>query len=280
LVDEAAVDEALRVLHRYSLIDHDRSARDREVRVHQLIQRATRENLGGGPGTVPEALASAAAAALEAVWPEAERDELGQVLRANAAALQHAAGPALWTGGRYDVLFYSATSLGRTGQATAAREAYAAIRDSAQRHLGPDHPDTMRARGHTAQWQGAVGDAAGAAAAYREVLADQVRVLGVDHPDTMLTRHNLADLRGRAGDAAGAAGMLEELLADRLRMFHPDDSDTLTVRSNVARWRGEAGDAPGAAAAYQELLADMARLLGPDHLDTMIARANLAVPRR
>ena len=44
-VDEAMVDEALRVLHRYSLIDHDRASRYREVRVHQLVQRATRENL-------------------------------------------------------------------------------------------------------------------------------------------------------------------------------------------------------------------------------------------
>jgi hypothetical protein len=38
-LDEATVDEALRVLHRYSLIDHDRAARYLEVRVHQLVQR-------------------------------------------------------------------------------------------------------------------------------------------------------------------------------------------------------------------------------------------------
>jgi len=45
VVDEAAVDAVLRVLHRYSLIDHDRALTYREVRVHQLVQRATRENL-------------------------------------------------------------------------------------------------------------------------------------------------------------------------------------------------------------------------------------------
>ena len=88
------VDEALRVLHRYSLIDHDRTSAYREVRVHQLVQRATRENLTTRPGQQDPAplavLASAAASALTAVWPQAERDEFGQVLRANAAALiQH-----------------------------------------------------------------------------------------------------------------------------------------------------------------------------------------------
>ena len=44
------MDEALRVLHRYSLIDHDRASRYREVRVHRLVQRATRENLTTHPG--------------------------------------------------------------------------------------------------------------------------------------------------------------------------------------------------------------------------------------
>jgi transcriptional regulator with XRE-family HTH domain len=70
---EEMVDEGLRVLHRYSLIDHDRGSRYREVRVHQLVQRATRENLTtqpGQPGPDPlSALATAAADALIAVWP-------------------------------------------------------------------------------------------------------------------------------------------------------------------------------------------------------------------
>ena len=58
--DEAMVDEALRVLHRYSLLDHDRHSCYREVRVHQLVQRATRENLlrGLANRTPPRSLPS------------------------------------------------------------------------------------------------------------------------------------------------------------------------------------------------------------------------------
>jgi hypothetical protein len=141
---EAMVDEAPRVLHRYSLIDHDRAARYREVRVHQLVQRATRENLTTrpgrqGPGPLA-ALAQAAASALEEAWPEVEH-ELGQVLRANATALQQAAGPALWNQdeGGHGVLFRSANSLGETGQVTAARDAFDSLHRTALRQLGPDH---------------------------------------------------------------------------------------------------------------------------------------------
>ena len=110
-----------------AVVDHDRASRYREVRVHQLAQRATRENLTTRPDQGPApltVLVRAAARALAAVWPEVECDELGQVLRANTAALQQATRPALWNQDSfgYGVLFRSATSLGETGWVTAARD--------------------------------------------------------------------------------------------------------------------------------------------------------------
>jgi len=214
-VDEAMVDEALRVLHRYSLIDHDRSSPYREVRVHQLVQRATRENLTTTPYkrlTPLNALACAAAEALIAVWPQIERDELGQVLRANTAALQQAAGPALWTTaglaqqqaakpgllkalapeGGWFVLFRAVTSLEESGQVADARDAWTALYRDALRYLGPDHPDTLTTRHYLAYWRGKMGDAAGAATEFEALLADRLRVQGRDHPDTLTERHNLA----------------------------------------------------------------------------------------
>ena len=281
VVNEAVLDEALRVLHRYSLIDHDRAARYREVRVHQLIQRATRENLTPGPGQDSPPLtvmARAAADALIWAWPQAELDELGQVLRAGTAALQQAAGPALWNSaeGGHPILFRSASSLGETGQVTAARDACAALYQAALRHLGPDHPDTLVTRADLARWRGEAGDAAGAAAATEGLLTDYLRVLGPDHPHTLSTRSNLAHWRGQVGDAAGAAAATEGLLTDYLRVLGPDHPETLVTRVNLAQWRGEAGDAAGAAAATEGLLADYLRVLGPDHPHTLVTRGNLA----
>jgi NB-ARC domain len=203
VVDEATVDAALRVLHRYSLIDHDRALIYREVRVHQLVQRATRENLNAQADLGPDlyaALAVTVADALEAVWPEAERDELGQVLRASTAALQQAAGPSLWSQdeGGHGVLFRSATSLGEAGQVTAARDAYTSLYRTALRYLGPDRPGILATRGNLARWRGEAGDPAGAATATEEMLADCLRVLGPDHPHTLVTRGNLARWREQA----------------------------------------------------------------------------------
>jgi len=275
------VDEALRVLHRHSLIDHDRAATLREVRIHQLVQRATRENLATQPDLGPDlfaALADTAADALLAAWHGEERNQLGQILRANTTALHQVTGTALCNldTGAHEVLFRAAYSLGESGQVTAAITAHTDLHATCLHQLGPNHPDTLAVRGCLAQWQGEAGDAAGAAAVYQALLPDMVRVLGPDHPDTLAVRGCLARWRGETGDAAGAAAACLRLLPKIVQVLGLDDDLTLTIRSDLARWRGEAGDAAGAAAALQELLADRERVLGANHPHTLATRNNLA----
>lgn len=86
------VDQALRVLHRYNLITHDRTSTHQEIRVHQLVQRAIREAL---PIRQHNGLAHAAADALDAVWPPVDRNPLGQALRANTVTLVNTTGSVL-----------------------------------------------------------------------------------------------------------------------------------------------------------------------------------------
>ncbi|MEV4310352.1 tetratricopeptide repeat protein [Nonomuraea sp. NPDC049624] len=280
-VDEVIVDEVLRVLHRHSLLDHDRTAAHREIRVHRLVQRATRENLIARPELGPRLFAEVAGAAADAllrVWPPVERDRLGEILRANTAALHQAAGTVLCNpgAGAHPVLFQAAASLGHAGRVSAAVAASAGLHATCLRDLGPDHPDTLAIRGNVAGWRGRAGDVAGAAAALAELLTDMERVLGPDHPATLATRTNLAGSRGQAGDVAGAAAAFAELLTDMERVLGPDHPDTLAARHNVASARREAGDVAGAAAAFEELLADRSRLLGPDHPDTLATRSHVA----
>ncbi|MFC6901037.1 FxSxx-COOH system tetratricopeptide repeat protein [Nonomuraea dietziae] len=280
VVDEAVVDEVLRVLHRHSLIDHDRTATHREIRVHQLIHRATRENLIALPELGPHLfteVAHTAADALLRIWPPVERDQLGQVLRANTSALHKASGTALYSPdtGAHRALFHAAPSLGDTGQVTAAITACTDLHATCLQHFGSDHPDTLASRHNVARWRGRAGDVAGAAAAFEELLADCERVLGPDHPHTLITRGSWAYERGQAGDAAGAAAAFEELLADCERVLGPDHPHTLITRANRAAGRGRAGDAAGAVAACEELLADHERVLGPDHPDTLATRYGL-----
>lgn len=228
--------DALRTLHRLNLIDHDPDTPHRAVRVHQLIQRATRDTLAS---TQYEETARSAADALVT----AHATSLGQSLRANAQALIGHAEDSLWQPDGHEVLICSGRSLGEAGQAAEAVAYFQALAQIACQRLGPDHPDTLIARSGVARWRGAEGDAAGAATAYAELLADRERLLGPDHADTLITRAILTRWRGEAGDAAGAATAFEQLLADHLRILGPDNPDTLTARHNLAHWQSEAGDA-------------------------------------
>ncbi|MEV7445725.1 tetratricopeptide repeat protein [Streptomyces sp. NPDC091204] len=272
-VDDAA--DALRCLHRLSLVDHTPGAPHQAVRVHNLVQRATREALRPA---ARDMAARACADALYEAWPEVERDTvLGQALRANTAALTAHASDALWEPDGHPVLFRTGNSLGHTGLVTAARAYFQDLHTAARRNLGPDHPDTLTARHYLVCWRGEAGDVAGAAAA-AELLVDRLRVLGPDHPDTLTARHNVAYWRGggAGADVAGSAAAFAELLVDRLRVLGPDHPDTLETRHNLAHWRGMAGDAAGAATGSAELLADSLRVLGPDHPDTLSIRHNVA----
>jgi hypothetical protein len=112
---------ALRAPDRLSLIDHQPDTPHQAVRIHQLIQRATRDT--HTPHQNDQA-ARTAADALVAVWPEIERDtDLAQALRANAAALTRHAEEVLYeSDGVNAVLVRVGASLGGTGQVGAAFE--------------------------------------------------------------------------------------------------------------------------------------------------------------
>ncbi|MCT2546931.1 MULTISPECIES: tetratricopeptide repeat protein [Streptomyces] len=188
--------DALRALDRLSLIDHQPGTSHPAVRIHQLIQRATRDT--HTPHQHHQA-ARTAADALMAAWPDIERDtDLAQALRTNTAALTRHAEDALYRPDVHVVLHRLGHSLGETGQVTAAHSHFDHLADATRSRLGPDHPDTLSAQGNLAFWRGWAGDAAGAAQALTDLLADRVRVLGEDHPDTLATRNNLATWQGEA----------------------------------------------------------------------------------
>ncbi|MFF7970236.1 tetratricopeptide repeat protein [Streptomyces sp. NPDC007905] len=266
---------ALRALDRLSLIDHQADTPHQTVRIHQLIQRATRDT--HTPHQNDQA-ARTAADALVAAWPEIERDtDLAQTLRANAAALTGHAEDVLYEfDGVHAVLVRAGASLGETGQVAAAVEYFQRIAGVAHGRLGPDHPHTLAVRGELVRWRGEAGDAAGAAEASAELLEHMERVLGNEHVFTFSIRSNVARFRGEAGDAAGAADSLTGLLADQVRVLGDEHPHTFAVRGELVRWRWKAGDAAGAMAASAELLEHVERVLGNEHVATLNTRGNIA----
>ncbi|MFJ4525566.1 FxSxx-COOH system tetratricopeptide repeat protein [Streptomyces sp. NPDC088810] len=271
-VSDQDVRDALRALHRLNLIDHSPDVPHQAIRVHQLIQRATRDTL---TSQTFDETARVAADALAEAWPvTAHAKPLGQVLRANADALTHHAQDALCSADEaHAVLLQAGNSLGHAGQVTAAVTHFQNLTRTV---LGPDHPDSLAARKNLAHWLGKGGDETGAAAVIEQLLPDMVRTWGPDDPDTLATRGDLASWRGIAGDAAGAVAAYEELMPDLVRLLGPDHPHTLAARGNLARNRGMAGDAVGAAADFAQLLADRTRVQGPDHRGTLATRRELA----
>jgi hypothetical protein len=72
-----------------------------------------------------------------------------------------------------------------------------------ERVLGPEHPDTLTARGNLAHCTGAAGDAAGARDQFAALLPIEERVLGPEHPETQNDRAILAHWTERAGSQPG-----------------------------------------------------------------------------
>ncbi|MFF0234680.1 tetratricopeptide repeat protein, partial [Micromonospora sp. NPDC005254] len=264
--------DALRNLHRLNLITHDPATGT--VRVHALVQRATRDH---GNSARLAAVAHAAADGLLALWPDIDRDpDHIQTLRANTAILQTTSDDSLLYPDAHPLLFRHIRSLGKTGQATAAATAAEHLLTNCLRVLGPEHSDTLTTRHNLANSRGEAGDSNGAAIAFEQLLTDRLRVLGPDHPDTLDTRGDLAFWRGQAGDSNGAAAAYGQLLTDCLRVLGTDHPHTLTTRHNLAHWRANAGDRNRVVADLKQLLTDCLRVLGPDHPDTLATRHSLA----
>ncbi|WP_326560211.1 FxSxx-COOH system tetratricopeptide repeat protein [Micromonospora sp. NBC_01796] len=273
-VDAEDARDALYGLHRVNLISFDPAQAGRAIRVHGLVQRATREQL------TPEQLRRAArtlADALCRTWPEIERESaLGQVLRANVETLDGHAGPLLWDPEPHPLLWRAGRSLSESGLGADALTYWQRLHDRAEARLGADHADTLTVRHHLAYALGQGGDPAAAEAAYERLLADRLRVDGPDNRETLVCRGNLANWRGTAGDPWRAAREFGEVLADLLRLLGPDHVDTLNARHNLAFWRGRAGDPAGALVAFEQLLEDLSRVRGPDHPNTLNTRYNVA----
>ncbi|MET8568460.1 hypothetical protein [Streptomyces sp. NPDC004783] len=257
--------DALGVLHGLRLVEYDGDAECPAVRLSTLVQEAVREAV---PEEDRDALALSAADALRAVWrtaSERPRSALCRALRSGTDALTGHAREALWRPHCHAVLFQTGRNLIDAGLVRAARIRWDWLHAKLEQRFGPDHPDTLAARGYQARVRGASRDAAGAVAAYRDLLGDLERVLGPDNPDVFTVRDNLARWQGVAGDPARAAAAYTDLLADRLPVLGPTHPDTLLTRHNIALWRGRAGDAAGAAAAYAALLDDMVRVFDGNH---------------
>ncbi|MBV1941038.1 tetratricopeptide repeat protein [Streptomyces sp. BV286] len=266
--------EAMLCLQRLSLVDVDLV--EGSLRVHSLIQRATRdESVAAGDefGRITE---TAAQALLEA-WPAVEADMGGEVLRANTEALHRNSGSILWSAGTHDVLLRAGRSLGRAGQLASAIDYWEKLQNVAEDCLGPDHPDSLAIRGHLIGSRFRTGDRMGAITAATHLLDDWKRSRGPDHLGTLTIRSNIAEWLGRSGDLDAAISATSSLLADQTQVLGAEHSDTWATHRMLIHWHLSASDPGSAIAELRKLYAIQLRALGPEHSQVLFIRRRLAM---
>ncbi|WP_239141728.1 tetratricopeptide repeat protein, partial [Actinoplanes campanulatus] len=139
--------EVLRLLHRYSLINHTPGDSARAVRIHALTARAARESAEDLP-----AAARAVADALREIWPENDHmvTDLATSLRANSITLYEVSDDALWLPKIHTLVHSVGRSLSDAGLYRSAVDYRTAVAEKAERLLGNQHSETIRARANLA----------------------------------------------------------------------------------------------------------------------------------
>ncbi|MFB7493125.1 NB-ARC domain-containing protein [Streptomyces sp. NPDC056161] len=246
-----------------ALAAHGPTTPHQAVRVHQLIQRVSRDFLTPDQR---DRLAQTAGDALFAVWPAIDRDSsLAQALRANADALTACAEDALYRpNGTHLVLLLAGRSLASAGHFQAAVDHGRNVADAARDRLGPMHSDTRAAHRELAVHLGLAGEPASARATVTEVLEQELRTLPPDDTDVMATRFLLARYLGETGEPSAATATLAALLPQALRVWGPDHTNTLAIRSALAVWQAAAGDLAGASQSFSDLFQQTTRLSDPE----------------
>ncbi|MCQ0024333.1 tetratricopeptide repeat protein [Streptomyces somaliensis DSM 40738] len=277
--DPWAVDEALALLHSYSMITLTRQT----VTVHRLVQAVARLPDPADPHRTVRAIATArerATRLLERALPENPLFDVSgwprwRELLPHLLALTDRT-PAeeedLHTAG---LLVAASAFLQGDGHTGAAVECARHAVDIRTRLQGSDHPDTLAARSFLASAHRAAGDLETATPLHQRNLADHERVHGPDHPDTLVARANLAYLHALRGEPARARDLHRQNLTDMQRLHGPDHPHTINARANLAGCHRDTGDLETAIDLYHQAVADYERVYGPDHSETITVRSNL-----
>ena len=112
-----------------------------------------------------------------------------------------------------------------------------------ERLLGPEHPDTIRARSDLARAYHQTGRVADAVPLVEQVLTAREQLFGAEHARTLTARNNLASAYRATGRAAEAIPLFEQNVATCERLFGADHPKTLASRHSLDLARQESAQA-------------------------------------
>ena len=250
-VGASMVDQALERLNERSLLGF--SLDGQAVSVHRLAAQVIRAGLARQGRLVPacRVAASAVEGSVAALAKHPDRAAVMEMLAQVAALAENAGTAADDAGEQVPTMLTRLRSLALNHlvelgdampHAIAIGEPLTADLD---RLLGPDDPDTIRARNDLARAYRETGRIADAVPLVEQVLAARERLFGADDPRTLASRNNLASAYRATGRAADAIGLFEKNLAACERLFGADHPRTLASQHSLdLAWQefAQAGD--------------------------------------
>jgi tetratricopeptide (TPR) repeat protein len=266
--------DAFNALHRLSLAE----VHDTEVSVHRLLQKIIRDDpvLSADETGHTHALAAVAAAFPDnhnqpQTWPQSER------LLPHVIAIAATRDTLDEAGQRLVTLLNTATDyLLRADPGPRAVDMATRASTSAQRILGPEHPETLRAHANLAGCYREAGRITEAIELGEQVVADCQRILGPKHPGTLRARGSLVVSYREAGRITEAIELGERVVADCQRILGPEHHNTLSASMILGFCYVDAGRTTDALELGQRVVADSHRVLGPMHPTTLSAGVILA----
>jgi tetratricopeptide (TPR) repeat protein len=286
LLADDGLDEAIRALRVFALVDRETIADEREpvttdtIRLHRLVREVaasgrTREDADG----IRQSLLSA----MRQVYPPGVFDDPStwpRARRLDALALGLVEQDKIGAGGETDASWlldslasYRQGPLAAYAQARPLFEQALAIRETA---LGLDHPGTAASLNNLAFLLQSQGDTAEARPLFERALAICEIALGPEHPYTVMSLNNLAGLLQAQDDLSGARPLFERALKVREKVLGADHPNTAVSLNNLALVLQLQGDLAAARPLIERALAINEKALGPDHPGTARVLSNLA----
>lgn len=273
--DRVALDEALGVLHAYSMVTFSGP----DVTIHRLLQAVLR-NFQAAPGSTPRGRTETERILRTAVYPDGNDEpapnDRWQHLIPHLIACAFTSPSGSRTDEALSAYQTAADYLKEMGQELRAIPLFQAVLSQHERALGSGHPDTLQSRDHLAGSYYSIGDQRKAIPLYAENLTCRRRVLGESHPETLKNSTMLAHAYRMAGDPERAILLYEGSLSRSVSTLGDHAPDALHICIGLAGAYKWAGDLHRAISLFESTLSKYEQTLGTTHPSTLESRNQLA----
>jgi tetratricopeptide (TPR) repeat protein len=251
--DKLALDEALGVLYRYSLIAHDRPG----FRMHRLVQAAVRTDLDTNQAaeTAATVVRLVRAAFPDEPWRPATWPRCGALLPHALTSIGHAEAQHVGLDAVHRLLRGVGIYLAQRTEFHAARQHFERAVTIATTIYGPDDQEVGWAYRNLAIILQHLGDLNSARQAFERDVAIQKSTVGPDHREFGWALSNLGQLLRSLGEPAAARTQIECALAILEVAYGPDHPALADPVDNLGVILHDLGDLDGARARLEQAAA-------------------------